>query len=278
MLRQRLKTFTFAIPQIAPFIDWGYFVHAWGMPARMATSSAWEKEDLCHDALAELAAMHAQGVVARAAVRLVEAVSQGDDIVLPTLSTRLPMLRQQQAPPGQPCLCLADYIRPHTHGHTDTLGLFATTAKVPPCLQHKADPYRLLLRQTLADRLAEAAAEHVHQLVRTRLWGYAPHEQLTPAQLHACAYQGIRPAVGFPSLPDLSLNFLLSPLLHFSEIGITLTPNGAMQPHCSTSGLMLAHPQARYFAVGPIADDQLADYARRRALSPQDLRHFLPRM
>ena len=138
-----------------------------------------------------------------------------------------------------------------------------------------ADPYQKMMMQLLADRLAEAAAEKLHQEVRTHYWGYAPDEQLSPHELHAEHYQGIRPAVGYPSLPDTSLNFLLDRLLHFSTIGIRLTESGAMKPHASVSGLMLAHKHASYFSIGKIGTDQLTDYARRRGLPLQLMRRFL---
>jgi cobalamin-dependent methionine synthase I len=137
------------------------------------------------------------------------------------------------------------------------------------------DTYQKMQVQLLADRLAEAAAEKLHEEVRRTIWGYAPNEHLTMEELHAERFQGIRPAVGYPSLPDASLNFLLDELLQFKQIGIRLTENGAMKPHASVSGLMIAHPAARYFSIGKIGDDQLHDYARRRGLPVSLLRKFL---
>ena len=101
------------------------------------------------------------------------------------------------------------------------------------------------------------------------------HENLTMQELHAERFQGIRPAVGYPSLPDQSINFLLDQLLDFKEIGITLSENGAMHPHCSVSGLMFAHPKAQYFAVGNISEEQLADYAQRRGIDSCQAKRFL---
>ena len=139
----------------------------------------------------------------------------------------------------------------------------------------EADAYKRLLTQTLTDRLAEAGAEKLHQYVRKEAWGYAPDEQLNIEQLHKEEFQGIRPAVGYPSLPDQSVNFLLDQLLDMHQIGITLTENGAMNPHASVSGLMFAHPQAHYFSVGKIGEDQFQDYVRRRGLSADEMRKFL---
>lgn len=137
------------------------------------------------------------------------------------------------------------------------------------------DPFRQMLCQTLCDRLAEAAVERMHEQVRRKYWGYAPQERLTAAELFAERFQGIRPAVGYPSLPDQSLNFVLDGIIGMGSIGIRLTENGMMNPHASVSGLMLAHPQARYFAVGPIDEQQLADYARRRGMPPEAMRKYL---
>lgn len=114
------------------------------------------------------------------------------------------------------------------------------------------DDYKRMLVQTLADRLAEATAEKLHEDVRRKEWGYAPDERLTVRELHNERYQGIRPAVGYPSLPDQSVNFLLDELLDMKQIGISLTENGMMTPHASVSGLMFAHPESRYFSIGKI--------------------------
>jgi cobalamin-dependent methionine synthase I len=132
-----------------------------------------------------------------------------------------------------------------------------------------------MMAQLLADRLAEATAEKMHQEVRKRYWGYAPDEQLTMQQLHAEQFLGIRPAVGYPSLPDTSMNFVIDELTGLQQIGIRLTASGAMKPHASVSGFMIANPQARYFALGKIGKDQLADYARRRGLPLEVMRKFL---
>ncbi|MDE6011656.1 MAG: 5-methyltetrahydrofolate--homocysteine methyltransferase, partial [Prevotella sp.] len=135
--------------------------------------------------------------------------------------------------------------------------------------------YQKMMAQLLADRLAEATAERMHEAVRKRYWGYAKDEQLSIHEMQQEHFQGIRPAVGYPSLPDSSLNFLLDSLLDMRQIGITLTENGAMRPHASVSGFMLSHPAARYFSVGKIGEDQLQDYARRRGMSVDVLRKFL---
>lgn len=115
----------------------------------------------------------------------------------------------------------------------------------------------------------------MHEYIRKNAWGYAPNETLSIAELLQEKFQGIRPAVGYPSLPDQSVNFLIDQLLDLEQIGITLTINGAMHPHASVSGLMLAHPAARYFSVGHIDQEQLEDYARRRGMPIEQMRKFL---
>ena len=117
----------------------------------------------------------------------------------------------------------------------------------------------------------------MHKQVRTKeeLWGYAQHENLSIAELLQEKNQGIRPAVGYPSLPDQSIIFEIDRLLHLNEFGITLTPNGAMTPHASVCGMMIAHPQACYFSIGKITEEQLSDYAQRRKTATAELRKFL---
>jgi cobalamin-dependent methionine synthase I len=137
------------------------------------------------------------------------------------------------------------------------------------------DAYKHLLVQTLSDRLAEAATEKMHEYVRRKAWGYAPDEHLRIPELLIERFQGIRPAVGYPSLPDQSVNFLIDKLLGMNEIGISLTENGAMRPHASVCGLMFAHTAAEYFAVGKIGEDQLNDYSHRRGLDKEVMRKFL---
>lgn len=190
---------------------------------------------------------------------------------------RLSFLRQQTSP----YLCLADFLRPRNpEGQHDRIGIFCTAAD--ESIEHlyeegtaDADTYRHLLCQTLADRLAEAATERAHQAIRKHYWGYAPAEALSIHDLLAERFQGIRPAVGYPSLPDQSLNFDLDRLIDFSTIGIRLTEVGAMRPHASVSGLMIAHPEAHYFAVGSIGEDQLLDYALRKGRTPEEMRPYL---
>ena len=190
---------------------------------------------------------------------------------------RLPLLRQQH---GETCLCWSDFLPPIESGQTGTVGLFVTSVDedmVNSKLSNGKyiDDYHLMLAQTLADRLAEATAERMHEEVRKQLWGYAKDERLTVEEMFQEKYIGRRPAVGYPSLPDQSLNFLIDQLLDMKRIGVSLTESGAMRPHASTSGLIISHPQARHFAIGHIGEDQLKDYALRRGMPEAEMRRFL---
>lgn len=283
---------------MAAYVNWIYFFHAWHFPSSyaaiarvhgcVACRANWlqqfsdeerprvsEAVKLYDEAQRLLAEWDAAGIEVRFRVCLEAANSVGDDIVLLASGLRLPMLRQQVAHDGL-CLCLSDFVRPKSkRGTEDCVGVFASTVETRAEQWDEADEFRRMLSQTLADRLAEAAAEAGHQQVRRRLWGYAPDENLQPEDLFAERYVGRRPAVGYPSLPDQSLNFLLDRVLDFSSLGISLTETGAMRPHASTSGLMLSHPSCRHFAVGRIDEEQLRDYAQRRGVSVERLRPFL---
>lgn len=208
-------------------------------------------------------------------VNIMDANADGDDLLLN--SKRFPLLRQQTAKlkEDDPFLCLSDFVRPLSSGITDKIGAFATTVDAEMERLYAEDDYKRMLVQTLSDRLAEATAEKLHEDVRKKLWGYAPDENLSVKDLHNEKYQGIRPAVGYPSLPDQSINFLLDELLDMKQIGISLTENGMMKPHASVCGLMFAHPASRYFSIGKIGEDQLADYAARRGMSIEETKKFL---
>jgi len=276
----------YTIPEITPYINWAYFFHAWGT----AGMTAADKQRLKAEAEERLE-RYATSYRTHALFRLFDAYSRGDDIVVVrpvkdsgiASQVTIPCLRQQQE--GSELLCLADFIGSDTYLRTshgsprasvnNTIGLFATSVDAAMERDFCDDPYEKMMMQVLADRLAEATAECLHQQVRTRFWGYAPNEQLTIADLLSERWQGIRPAVGYPSLPDTSINFLIDHLLNFHQIGIRLTASGAMRPHASVSGLMMAHPDARYFSVGTIGDDQLSDYARRRGLPLVIVRKYL---
>jgi 5-methyltetrahydrofolate--homocysteine methyltransferase len=177
----------------------------------------------------------------------------------------------------RPNRSLADFIAPKSGpgAKPDYIGLFAVTAglnidKKVRQFEAEHDDYSAIMLKALADRLAEAFAEHLHQRVRTELWAYAPHEQLSNEQLIHEAYQGIRPAPGYPACPDHAVKRAMFEVLDAPAIGMALTDSLAMTPAASVSGFYLAHPEARYFNVGKIGHDQFQDYARRFALDQAD--------
>lgn len=239
-------TFQYSIPSLIPFIDWSYYWHAWMVKGGTDEAKALQEEAL------EWLAQHQETFTVRAICKPFDAHSEDDDIViLPDKDTqplRIPTLRQQKAGPDGHTLSLADFIRPDQ----DKISLFATMADVSD---------EDLLAQTLAVRLAEAAAEKLdHDLHHVPL-----------GQPTGC----LRPAIGYPCLPDLSVNFLINSLIDMSSIGIHLTENGAMQPQASVSGFLIDEPRARYFAVGTVSEEQLRDYARRRDLPVDTVRPFI---
>lgn len=293
-----LYTEYYSIAEVVPYIHWAYFFHAWGFPFRYGQitqvhacagcRSAWintlpeverprarEAERLYLDACNLLREWDRQSAKTQFRVALLTAYADGDDILLPECDRRIPLLRQQKVAPGEPCICLSDFIRPLNQGISDTIGVFASTVDAWLEQSFLHDDYKHLLAQTVADRLAEATAELGHLQTRRQWWGYAPDEHLTVEELFQEKYQGKRPAVGYPSLPDQSVNFLIDELIDMKSLGITLTETGAMRPHASTSGLMISHPATRHFSVGMIGEDQLRDYAQRRSVSVDWIRKFL---
>ena len=179
----------------------------------------------------------------------------------------------------RPNRSLADFIAPKGVA-ADHIGLFAVTAglgleKKERQFTDDHDDYSAIMLKALADRLAEAFAERLHQRVRTEFWGYAPNEALSAEQLIAEQYQGIRPAPGYPACPDHSVKRDMFRVLQAGEIGMALTESLAMTPAASVSGFYIAHPEARYFNVGRIGHDQLADWAARQALELRDAERLL---
>lgn len=248
----------FGIEQLTNYINWIYFYHTWGIKESNASEIRLEADSILKKWCTEKKEV-------LFGVYIALANSSGEDIILHKEQEdgllTIPLLRQQHPP----FLCLSDFLPP-TCMHAEKIGVFASTV-----------PFQVegLLEQTLADRLAEAAAELGHEIVRKQIWAYAPDENLTPKEMFAEHYRGKRPAVGYPSLPDQSINFVLSSLLDFPSLGISLTENGAMIPHASTTGLMISHPQCQHFKVGTIGEDQLADYALRRGMTPDMIRKFI---
>ncbi|MDR2119597.1 MAG: methionine synthase [Tannerella sp.] len=286
---------------VVPYINWTFFFAAWRMNGRYAQltelhdcagcRAAWiagqpeaerdkaeEALKLFDDAKALLNRLIDDGgYCCRARYGFFPAAATGDDIRVG--NETFPVLRRQ-IPVDGVCLSLADCVIPDSCGRTDYLGAFAVTAGtgtdgLKAQFAEEGDDYRLLLLQTLTDRLAEAATEYLHEKVRREYWGYAADETLSVSDMLKAKYQGIRPAVGYPSLPDQLLIFTLDRLLQMEKLGVRITENGAMTPTATVAGLFFAHPEARYFMIGQISDEQLQDYAARRHMPVDTLRKFL---
>ncbi|MFO0568658.1 MAG: methionine synthase [Polyangiaceae bacterium] len=277
--------------EIAKYIDWTFFFTAWELPGKFPGVL----EDPAYGAAARDLYENAQNLLkqivagkllrANAVYGFWPAASVGDDIVLYTDESRreerarFSMLRQQLKHDDGPCRSLADFVAPRDSGLEDWVGAFAVTAGIgePELAQRfaqKLDDYDAIMVKALADRLAEAFAEYLHERVR-REWGYGKGEHLSNQDLIDERYRGIRPAFGYPACPDHSEKSKLFELLSPDAVGITLTESFAMQPAASVSGLYLAHPEARYFNVGRIGKDQVEDYARRKGVSVADVERWL---
>ncbi len=284
----------YPLAELRDYIDWSPFFHAWEMSGRYPEilndpRKGPEARKLFDDAQAMLDRLIDEGwLQARAVIGLFPARSlEDDDVELLDPDSGEPLttfhfLRQQvKKPAGRPNQCLADFIAPAPLGLDDHLGVFACTAGIG-IDEHIArfeaahDDYNAILLKALADRLAEAFAERLHQRVRTEFWGYATDERLDNDALIAERYQGIRPAPGYPACPDHTEKGLLWELLDVEQrIGLSLTESYAMTPTAAVSGFYFAHPQAEYFVLGPIDRDQVADYARRKGMSVSEVERWL---
>lgn len=247
-----------SIEEVLPYINWRHFNNLWGV-----RSDSHEAEELRRDAeliLEELAKHHSMS----ARVGIFEACGTDSEIVIShsggcrcckggfSKRSVIHTPRQHQTGNGGNALSLCDYVAPEGYG--DYVGAFAVTisksfAKELELRKNGSDRYATLLMQSLADRLTEATSEWLHAKVRREIWGYAADESLTPREMFAAAYRGIRPAVGYPSLPEQSEIFNLAELLNISDIGISLTENGAMYPQASVCGLYIAYEGAKYFVI-----------------------------
>ncbi|MCA9873834.1 MAG: cobalamin-dependent protein, partial [Anaerolineales bacterium] len=280
------------------YIDWTPFFTAWELAGKFPRILEDEvvgetATQLYQDAQAMLdCIVQEKWLTAKAVVGLFPAQSVGDDIVVfnaesqrsreAEVLTVVHTLRQQmEKPPGRPNYALADFIAPQETGLDDYLGFFAVTAglgvdeKVRE-FEAAHDDYHAILLKALADRLAEALAEQMHGRVRRELWGYAADESLTNDDLIAEAYRGIRPAPGYPACPDHTEKGELFRVLDAPDnAAMSLTESFAMRPAASVSGYYFAHPEARYFGLGRIDRDQVADYAIRKGMTMQEAEHWL---
>jgi 5-methyltetrahydrofolate--homocysteine methyltransferase len=281
------------LEELVERIDWTPFFQTWELKghypdilSRPETAAA--ATALYQDARTLLDRLVRERILtARAVVGFWPANTDGDDILLyederrTSVRMRIPTLRQQMArSDGRPNLALADFVAP-VGGPADYLGGFAVTSghgldELVAGFVAGHDDYSAILAKSLADRLAEAFAERLHEEVRRTLWGYAPDERLANEQLIHEEYQGIRPAPGYPACPEHTGKRLLFALLDAERAtGIHLTESCAMTPASSVSGWYFSHPQSRYFGVGRIGRDQVEDYARRTGMSVPEAERWL---
>jgi 5-methyltetrahydrofolate--homocysteine methyltransferase len=285
----------YSLAELREYIDWTPFFKAWELagkyPNILADKVVGEAAtNLFNDAQAMLDRIIDERLLtARAVIGFFPANTVNDDDIElyqdETRQDRLAVihnLRQQMIkPPGRPNLCLADFVAPKETGLQDYVGAFAVTAGiglVEMVLQFEArhDDYSAIMAKALADRLAEAFAERMHERVRKEFWGYAPAERLDNEALIHEAYQGIRPAPGYPACPDHTEKATLFGLLEATaNASITLTDSFAMLPAAAVSGYYFAHPEAHYFGIGRIGKDQLEDYAERKGVEVGTMERWL---
>jgi len=286
------------LAEIAACIDWGPFFQTWDLagayPAILTDEIVGESARRVLSDGQRLLRRTIEGrwLTANGVIGLYPANTVGDDdieIYADESRTEVLMtwrgLRMQSVRPvvdgvKRPNRCLADFIAPKDSGVADHIGLFAVTTGIGAEKKEKQfladlDDYSSIMFKALADRLAEAFAERMHQRVRTEFWGYAADEQLSNAELIAEKYRGIRPAPGYPACPDHTVKGEMFRVLGCADIGMGLTESLAMTPAASVSGFYIAHPDAAYFNVGKIGADQLADWARRNALDEANARRAL---
>ncbi len=285
----------YPLEELRQYIDWTPLFHAWelkgsypkilddpekGEQARKLFNDA---QDMLNRIIDE------QWIQARAVIGLFPANSNGEDDVEvyadesrnKVLATFHFLRQQEEKPPGKPNRCLADFVAPKGLSKKDYIGVFAVTAgagidgKVAE-FEAEHDDYNAIMLKAIADRLAEAFAERMHERVRKKFWGYAPDERLDNTALIREQYQGIRPAPGYPACPEHTEKGVLWNLLKADErAGISLTESFAMKPAASVSGIYFSHPESHYFAVGKINRDQVIDYAKRKGMSLESAERWL---
>ncbi|WP_211471281.1 methionine synthase [Collimonas humicola] len=283
---------------LARYIDWGPFFQTWDLagpyPAILtdevvgeAASKVFEEGQALLQKLIAGRWLTANGVIALMPANTVN----DDDIEIYTDDTREKVaftyygVRQQTVKPvidgvARPNQCLSDFIAPKSSGIADYIGLFAVTSgigieKHEKRFEDAHDDYSSIMLKSLADRLAEAFAEYMHERVRKDLWGYAPDEELSNEALIKEKYSGIRPAPGYPACPEHTVKADMFQLLQCDEIGMQVTESFAMFPGAAVSGFYFAHPDSKYFVVGKIGDDQVSDMASRRDVSKEDIERWL---
>ncbi len=284
----------YPLAELVDYIDWMPFFNAWEFSGRFpeilddpvrgeAARSLYGDARMMLDRIVSEGWLGASGVIG-----LLPAAAEGDDVLIfadearDKVIERFRFLREQrEKPSGKPNLCLADFIAPLDSGRADWIGTFAVTAGLGiethvARMEAEHDDYHAILLKALADRLAEAFAERMHERVRREFWAYAPDESLGNEGLIREAYRGIRPAPGYPACPDHRQKETIWQLLDAEAVtGMRLTESYAMWPAASVSGFYFSHPESRYFAVGKIGRDQVEDYAGRCGLGVAETEYWL---
>jgi 5-methyltetrahydrofolate--homocysteine methyltransferase len=284
----------FPLEELRKYIDWNFFFFVWELKGRFPeilddevqgeqARKVYEDAQIMLDEIIEKKMLQANGIYG-----IWPAQADGDDIVLykdencsKELGRFYHLRQQEKKKEGVPNFCLSDFVAPKELGKTDYCGGFAVTAGIGIeqwLEQYKADhdDYKAIMLEALADRLAEAFAELLHEKVRKEYWGYAPNENLSWDDILKVRYQGIRPALGYPACPEHQEKQNLFNLLGAEKIGIELTEHYAMYPTAAVCGQFFAHPESRYFSLEKISKDQVEDYAIRKGVSVELVEQFLP--
>ncbi len=287
----------FSIKELMEFINWGQFFYVWNLSGKYASVAYISGCDHCKASwlasfdeskrkkASEAMQLHKDCIriidsiiesinpQIKASVKFYKAYSEEREIVLgDNREVVIPTLRQQKRKEnGEKYLALSDYILPSSENSEDYIGVFAVTAgmdiqRLIESYRSNGDDYSSLIVQSFADRIAEAAAAYTHFLVKSDIWGYSPNEDRDSTKIIKGIGCGIRPAVGYPSLPDQSLIFDMQKLIDFKNLGIEITENGAMYPNASVCGIMIANPNAEYFTIN-IGEEQREEYSKKRGFS-----------
>ncbi|MEX0844934.1 MAG: methionine synthase [Balneolaceae bacterium] len=284
----------YPISELRKYIDWSPFFRTWMLtgkyPDILEDEEVGEQaQSLFDDANALIDDIIEQNILkSKGVIGFYPAVSYGDDVIiyedekLSKVKTEFHFLRQQtKKRSGQPNSCLSDFIAPKETGFTDYIGFFAVTAglgieEIITKYKEANDDYMVIMVKAVADRLAEAFAERMHERVRKEFWGYSDEENFSNEELIAEEYSGIRPAPGYPACPDHTEKRILFDLMEVEKNAeIELTESFAMYPASSVSGIYLSHPQSRYFRVGNIGEDQVSDYAQRKSCTKEEVEKWL---
>lgn len=284
----------YPISELRKYIDWTFFFITWGLKGHYPQILNDEKQGEearklyaeANEFLDEI--MEKKMVQANAVFGIWPANSEGDDVVLYEDETRqkeigrfFHLRQQEKKKPGTANFCLSDFVAPIDSGKIDYCGGFVTTGGIG--IEKWKDEYRAdhndfkaILLEAVADRLAEAFAELLHEHVRKNYWGYVPDENINLDEMLRVNYQGIRPALGYPACPEHSEKGNLFNLLKAGEVGVELTEHFAMYPNASVSGQFFVHPESRYFSLEKVGKDQVEDYAARKKVSTEYIEKFMP--